>query len=271
MTWSAPATSPSPVSTGRLLRDVLLDLVLVLAWMMPAAIMPMLAPAASTVLLAACLALFLWWSTRPPSDTAGRAIGYGAPQRALVPALVLSAVLLGTTALLLQAWLYRVLPPIPSSATKSALEAYQLRRGGTVVVGLFLIIYAPVVEEFVFRRRILGRLVSRVGEPLSIVSSAALFTALHLSLSTGPYHFALGLLFGVVAVRTGTVWSAVLLHMANNAAPVVLEQFAGTTRVDRWLDATGLPVWSQVLLTLAAIAATSVAMRPLLRARQTTA
>jgi hypothetical protein len=85
-------------------------------------------------------------------------------------------------------------------------------------------VVAPLSEELAFRGYVLARL-SRVLKPRdALVLQAALFSALHLAPLSLPSHFVLGLVFGHVRARTGSLLPSVLLHVAWNAAAVGLGQ-----------------------------------------------
>ena len=81
-----------------------------------------------------------------------------------------------------------------------------------------LLIFAPVIEEFMFRKLFLDRLMV-LGTRPAILISAVLFALPHL-ISQGPaqvfYTFVLGLSFAYVTVRTRKLWPAILLHSLSN-------------------------------------------------------
>ena len=81
-----------------------------------------------------------------------------------------------------------------------------------------LLIFAPILEEFMFRRLFLDRLMV-LGTRPAILISAVLFALPHL-ISQGPaqvfYTFVLGLSFAYVTVRTRKLWPAILLHSLSN-------------------------------------------------------
>lgn len=83
---------------------------------------------------------------------------------------------------------------------------------------VLLLIFAPVMEEILFRKMFLGKLLA-MGTVPAIVVSAAIFALPHL-LSQGPaqvpYTFVLGLIWAYVAVRTKKLWPSILLHSLSN-------------------------------------------------------
>lgn len=81
-----------------------------------------------------------------------------------------------------------------------------------------LLLFAPILEEFMFRKLFLDRLMV-LGTRPAILISAVLFALPHL-ISQGPaqvfYTFVLGLSFAYVTVRTRKLWPAILLHSLSN-------------------------------------------------------
>jgi len=83
---------------------------------------------------------------------------------------------------------------------------------------------APAVfEEIAFRGIIFDRLRRVLGEREGWVVQAALFSVLHLSPVIFPTHFAMGLIFGWLRMRTGSLIPGMILHAAWNAVYILLE------------------------------------------------
>jgi uncharacterized protein len=80
-----------------------------------------------------------------------------------------------------------------------------------------------VVEEIAFRGVIFARLRRVLGEREGWLVQAALFSVLHLSPVIFPTHFAMGLIFGWLRMRTGSLIPGMILHAAWNAAIILLE------------------------------------------------
>lgn len=88
-----------------------------------------------------------------------------------------------------------------------------------------LAIYAVIpgiLEELVFRGWILGAL-RPFGERRALLLSALLFGLLHGNLTQIPFAFLLGLLFGFLCIKTGSLWPSMLLHVINNGLSVVMD------------------------------------------------
>ena len=89
----------------------------------------------------------------------------------------------------------------------------------SLVSSLTLVVGAPLAEEFCFRGVGMRLALRGTRRPwLACVIQALAFGAAHLNLVQGAYAFAIGILLGVVALRTGRLWTCVLLHASVNAA-----------------------------------------------------
>jgi membrane protease YdiL (CAAX protease family) len=94
-------------------------------------------------------------------------------------------------------------------------------------VGVFAVLIAPLMEELIFRGVLFAIFESRVGMTFAIVSTAVLFTAMHIPEYEGAWnHLFLLLLVGLVfsAARgwTRSLAPSVILHAAYNLTQVFL-------------------------------------------------
>ncbi|MEL7331315.1 MAG: CPBP family intramembrane glutamic endopeptidase [Cyanobacteria bacterium J06560_2] len=88
-----------------------------------------------------------------------------------------------------------------------------------------LVVYAPLVEEFVFRGFLLQRWATKWGLRWGVVGSSVLFGLLHFNNPVGLtlFGFAMGLLY----VRTQSLWVPIICHGLNNLTVVVLDRLSG--------------------------------------------
>lgn len=89
---------------------------------------------------------------------------------------------------------------------------------GIVAWGLFILNYTlvpAVVEEFVCRGIILGSL-RPYGDGLAVVVSSLIFSLLHRNMIQIPNAFLVGLALGFFMVKTGSIWTGVVIHFINN-------------------------------------------------------
>ncbi len=135
----------------------------------------------------------------------------------------------------LQVQLYWFFPRLPEHA-KAALATL----GDTNIPWYYLILafaVAPAIcEELAFRGLILSGFRQRGRDGLAIVFSAILFGVMHMIPQQVFNATLLGLVLGLLAVRSGSIWPAVLFHLVNNAFAVVHGQMT-TWRPDQpWLQ-----------------------------------
>ena len=107
--------------------------------------------------------------------------------------------------------------------------------GGTAAFLVYffqICILAPFCEEFIFRGVILHSL-KPFGNAFAVTVSAMLFSMVHGNLLQIPLAFLVGLLFGVLVIKSGSIWLTVLMHASVNAFSVILDTISGNfgTRV----------------------------------------
>lgn len=91
---------------------------------------------------------------------------------------------------------------------------------GRLSITILAVGMAPVLEEFFFRGLIQRTLERRFGAAAGILVASAIFAAVHVLPWVFPLHFFLGAAFGYAVWATGSIWTGVILHAANNAVAV---------------------------------------------------
>lgn len=96
----------------------------------------------------------------------------------------------------------------------SSLEALVL---GTDILSstLFVVIIAPIFEEFVFRKLLIDR-VAKYGERNAVVLSGIMFGLFHMNIYQFFYAFGIGIVFAYVYLKTRKLTYSIILHMALN-------------------------------------------------------
>ena len=116
--------------------------------------------------------------------------------------------------------IYTRLVPVPPESL-NPFEELLARSDGRLLISVFAVGVAPIVEEFTFRGLVQRELERRYGAALGIAVGAALFALVHLLPWVFPLHFLLGIAFGFAVWATRSIWTGVLLHTANNAAAMI--------------------------------------------------
>jgi uncharacterized protein len=89
-------------------------------------------------------------------------------------------------------------------------------------------ILAPVAEETVFRGLLYGWVAGRWGSIAAWLVSSLLFAAAHVEPAHAILVLPLGLWFGWLRRRTGSLWPSLVAHMANNGLAVVAAALLGS-------------------------------------------
>lgn len=83
-------------------------------------------------------------------------------------------------------------------------------------------IAAPLAEEYFFRGALQRGWAERLGPVAAIVFTGAVFSAFHLDPIGFLARWELGVLFGVLAWRSGSLWPGIFAHLANNLTSTCL-------------------------------------------------
>ena len=97
----------------------------------------------------------------------------------------------------------------------------QRRRVDAGSVVAVVVVGAPVMEELFYRGLLQRSLASRYSEGLVVVGVAALFALVHFRPIEIPGLFVIGLVFGFVALRTGRLGMAIMIHAGFNATGIL--------------------------------------------------
>lgn len=93
------------------------------------------------------------------------------------------------------------------SALYSGGLGWELASSGFVV---------PILEELVFRGIVQKRMEKYMSGYMAVIISAAFFGVVHLNLVQFVFAFVLGLVLGLLALKTGHIYPAIIGHMAAN-------------------------------------------------------
>lgn len=114
-------------------------------------------------------------------------------------------------------WLSELLPPLPDTSGKMLMSIVN-HEYGYFVLGLL----APFVEETVFRGAILKSLLSCMRSHwAAILISAVIFAVIHVNPAQMPHALLMGILFGWLYYRTGSILPGVAIHWINNTVTFV--------------------------------------------------
>ncbi len=154
--------------------------------------------------------------------------------------------------------------PLPD-LNSDMLKDVMMNRWGYLAICIF----APLVEELVFRGAILRALLDGMRRHwLAIALSALFFALVHANPAQMPHAFCLGLLLGWMYYRTGSVIPGIVVHWVNNTVAYVVcnlyPQAVDMRIIDLWGGSTvkvTLAVVFSLLIFLPAVVQLHLRMR----------
>ncbi|WP_052951958.1 CPBP family intramembrane glutamic endopeptidase [Paraclostridium benzoelyticum] len=88
----------------------------------------------------------------------------------------------------------------------------------TIVISIQVIIIGPIIEELIFRKILLGKLLEKFSnKPIkAIVYSALIFGIVHLNIIQGVAAFGGGIILGLIYYYTKSIKTTIFAHILNN-------------------------------------------------------
>lgn len=123
-------------------------------------------------------------------------------------------------------------------------------------------VFAPLFEEWLCRGMVLRGLLQKTHPASAILVSAAFFAVLHMNPWQALPAFLLGILFGYVYYKTGSLKLTMLMHCVNNTMAVVFSKIPSLEEAEGFADVLSPWAYAGVLVAcIAFVAATAVVLR----------
>ena len=100
-------------------------------------------------------------------------------------------------------------------------------------------ILGPIMEELLFRKKLLTELLMFNNKYVSILLSSFIFSFLHNGMITMLYAFILGIVFGIIYIKYKNVKLTIFMHMAANIIVIYLTRYNTLILI---LSIIGLPI-----------------------------
>ncbi len=114
-------------------------------------------------------------------------------------------------------------PPVLNQIQTGISLPLPLNNGWWLVLSIFLLALLPAItEELIFRGIVLQGLRKNYSDIVAICVSALFFALMHASLQQLIYPLLIGLVFGWLAIRTGSIITTMIAHFLNNLIVVVM-------------------------------------------------
>ncbi len=134
-----------------------------------------------------------------------------------------------------------LLPDMPDRL-EAAME--MMTKGPLLISLISVSVMAPLFEEWLCRGLVLRGLMKKMNPVWAIVVSAAFFAVLHMNPWQAIPAFALGLLFGYVYYRTGSLKLTMLMHCVNNTFSVLISRIPDFEDAETFMDV--LSPWAYI-------------------------
>ena len=118
-------------------------------------------------------------------------------------------------------------------------------------------VFAPLFEEWLCRGLILRGLLQKTSPAVAIAVSAAFFAVLHMNPWQALPAFLLGVLFGYVYYKTGSLKLTMLMHCVNNTMAVVFSKIPSLEEMESFTEV--LSPWAYAGIFAACVAFTAAA------------
>lgn len=123
---------------------------------------------------------------------------------------------------------------------------------------LSIALLAPVLEELLFRGAIQGLLQRTLQRPrVAIVIASLIFGVVHMNPAQIPFAFLLGMMFGWLYYRTGSLLPGIVGHVLNNSLAAVNMILYGNTPIEEQMPHP-LAMWGWAIVAIALIGVTAV-------------
>ena len=123
---------------------------------------------------------------------------------------------------------------------------------------LAIAIVGPIAEEIVFRGALIGKLRQKgLGPWVSILISAFVFGAIHGNPIQIPFAMIVGVILGIIYVKTESVLLCSICHVFNNTSAVVAMNLCGDTNADMtWAEVLGGDLNANIALVVCLVVST---------------
>ncbi len=132
-----------------------------------------------------------------------------------------------------------IVSPLVDAMPKEWMTPVEQQLRGGLWSMITLLIAAPVLEEFLFRGIIQKNLVRTAGILPGILLGSLIFGAIHMIPQQMVYATLLGFILGTIYYMTGSLTSAIAIHIVNNGLTALFYMLFGTTGIEHQLFGEG--------------------------------
>ncbi|MBU3179901.1 CPBP family intramembrane glutamic endopeptidase [Clostridium psychrophilum] len=115
--------------------------------------------------------------------------------------------------------------------------------GDTVspIISIFsTIVIAPIYEEIIFRGILLRGMARKISPNIALLVSALLFAVVHMNIAQGINAFFLGIVLGLIYLRSGSIYLSIFAHFINNLMALLVTSSFSSIAVKYPLEIHGI-------------------------------
>ncbi len=142
---------------------------------------------------------------------------------------------------------------LPEMSEEMAKMMENMLNGPAWVTLISVCIFAPFFEEWLCRGVVLRGMLKHVKPVWAIIISALFFALIHMNFWQAVPAFLMGLVFGYVYYKTGSLKLTMLMHMVNNAMAFTVSQIPALKEAEYFTDV--LSPWAYGVVYAAAVIA----------------
>lgn len=131
---------------------------------------------------------------------------------------------------------------------------------GIILTFFRVAITAGVVEELCFRGYVMGNL-RFYGDSFAIAVSSVMFAMLHGNMVQAPFALMAGFALGYLSVKTGTIWTGIIIHVLNNSISLVIYYLGKSLSEEELISVYALLLYGLILFGAVSFAFFSLGTR----------
>lgn len=109
--------------------------------------------------------------------------------------------------------------------SQNTADIVSIAKGAPIAI-LAIVIFGPILEEFVFRRVIFGSLVQTTNFWVAAIVSAIFFALIHFDFSHILLYTICGLIFAFLYHQTKRIWTSIIAHIMLNGFVTLVQFYA---------------------------------------------
>ncbi|WP_101844994.1 CPBP family intramembrane glutamic endopeptidase [Halobacillus sp. Marseille-P3879] len=110
------------------------------------------------------------------------------------------------------------------AGSENTMDLMSIARESPLFI-LLPVVFAPITEEIIFRKVIFGQVYKRTNFLLAVLLSSVIFGAFHFDFLHMLVYFSMGVVFAFLYVKTKSIITPIIAHMAMNSMVVITQLF----------------------------------------------